>query len=171
MAATPTQSAAPEVYKEYCADLRFYGDMRFKQLTVWSAGIGFLINTIYGTHSPSLTPYAQGALFACAAFWTAIIWVMEVRSSIKGARCTELKRSFEATHSSIQEKWTFLNATNAIALLYATTYLIVLVELLKLWGWKTVTSWVVLVAWCVVISFNIREYWQLWQHATKQWKW
>ncbi len=37
-----------ERYKQTCEDMRFYGDMRFKQLTLWSVGIGFLLNTLYG---------------------------------------------------------------------------------------------------------------------------
>jgi hypothetical protein len=44
MAAPTMDPLSAEIYKQNCEDLRFYGDMRFKQLTLWSVGIGFLLN-------------------------------------------------------------------------------------------------------------------------------
>jgi hypothetical protein len=84
-----------EIYKQNCEDLRFYGDMRFKQLTLWSVGMGFVLNVVYGKEAVSLTAYQRGIWYEVAFFWTVVIWVMEVRSSVHGVRRMRFKGRIE----------------------------------------------------------------------------
>lgn len=158
-----------EVYKQACEDLRFYGDMRFKQLTLWSVGMGFVLNVLYGKEAAAQLPVRQrGMWFVAAFFWTAVIWVMEVRSSVHGVHRMEFKNRLEKRGSPA--KWTLLNATNSIALLYAGSCLIWAVQLVDSWGTRVVSIYVVAFVFVLLFAFTLREYWDMLSHAIDKWR-
>lgn len=175
-----------ELYKQSCEDHRFYGDMRFKQLTLWSVGIGFVLNVLHGREASGMTVGQTGIWYVAAFFWTAVIWVMEVRSSVHGVRALRLKNSLEkrmadgstidgnsegkARGPDVPNKWTLLNATNAVGLLYALSALLGLLCLRRAWGVSTKTFWIEIFVFILLVAFTIREYWELWQNAVKKWR-
>jgi len=161
-----------EVYKQNCEDHRFYGDMRFKQLTLWSVGIGFLLNTLYGKDASTLSVFHRGVWCAAAFFWTAVIWVMEVRSTVHGLRRIEYRAGIEgAPEGRYSNKWTLLSASSAIALLYAASCVVWSVQLLTIWGASAITFWVTAAAFALLAAFTVREYLPMWEHAIEKWQW
>jgi hypothetical protein len=181
-----------EVYKQSCENHRFYGDMRFKQLTLWSVGIGFVLNVLHGKEASSVAVGQKGTWLVAAFFWTAVIWVMEVRSTVHGVRAMRLKDCLETSMErerpadgsttdanseakprgrDLPNKWTLLNATNVVCLLYALSSLLELLCLRRAWGISTITFWIEAFVFVLLVAFTIREYWELWQHAVKEWHW
>lgn len=167
----PEKISIEEIYKQNCEDHRFFGDMRFKQLTLWSVGMGYVLNVLYGKESKSLTVHQIGIWYVAAFFWTSVIWVMEVRSSKHGVRRMELKRKLEWKKDvGLSNKWTLLNSTNAVAFLYAISCLILVVQLAYIWGPHVITVWAVALTFILLIAFTCREYLEMWQHAIKHWQ-
>lgn len=170
MTAPTLDPLSTELYKQYCEDLRFYGNMRFKQLTLWSVGMGFLLHVLYGGPPTEGGSYQMGNWYFAALCWTAVIWVMEVRSSVHGVRRMRLKGQFEPPGSSeLNPKWTLVNATNAVALLYAAASLAWLVQLTTLWGLKVATPWIGAAILVFLVAFTAREYHPMWAHALTKW--
>jgi hypothetical protein len=179
----PNSDLRAEIYKQSCEDHRFFGDMRFKQLTLWSVGVGFVLNALYGKEPPLLKsdPCLAGWLYVAAFFWTAVIWVMEVRSTKQGIRSRACKEglekgvvealSTEERHQDLSNKWTLLDATNAVAGLYGGFCVVWTLELYRACGTCTIPFWGVVAVLVVLFAFTIREYWTLWEHAFKEWKW
>lgn len=160
-----------EQYKQNCEDFRFYGDMRFKQLTVWSIGMGFVLNVLYGKDAIGFGTERRGLWYIAAFFWTSVIWVMEVRSSVHGVRRLRFKTEVESeVPKDPSPKWTLLNATNAVALLYAVSCAAWCVQLERAWGIQVVSFWVLIVVLVILASFNLREYWALLRHALAKWQ-
>lgn len=161
-----------EVYKQNCEDGRFYGDMRFKQLTLWSAGMGFLLNTVYGKDASCLSVLYRGRWCLAAFFWTAVIWVMEVRSTVHGVRRMSYRTDIEGeAEAKFSNKWTVLNASFAIALLYAASSVLWIVQLSAIWGACVTQFWVMSAFFALLAAFTVREYWGMLKHAFKKWQW
>jgi hypothetical protein len=124
-----------EVYKQNCEDHRSYGDMRFKQLILWSVGMGFFLNVVYGKDASCLPVLHRGCWYLAAFFWTAVIWVMEVRSTVHGVRRMSYRASIEGeAEAKLSNKWTVLNASFAIATLYAAFCVLCIVQIFTIWG-------------------------------------
>lgn len=161
-----------EVYKQNCEDHRFYGDMRFKQLTLWSVGMGFLLNAVFGKDAACLSVLHRGLWCFAAFFWTAVIWVMEVRSTVHGLRRIEYRAGIEGSAGGrYSNKWTLLNASSVIALLYASSCVVWSIQLLTIWGARVIAFWVMSAAFALLAAFTIREYLEMWKHAIKNWQW
>jgi len=161
-----------EVYKQNCEDHRFYGDMRFKQLTLWSVGIGFLLNAVYGKDASCLSVLHRGLWCFAAFFWTAVIWGMEVRSTVHGVRRMKYRAGIEGeAEARLSNKWTLLNASFAIALLYGASCVLWSVQLLTTWGTRVITLWVMAAAFGLLTAFTVREYWEMLNHAIRKWQW
>ena len=161
-----------EVYKQNCEDLRSYGDMRFKQLTLWSVGMGFILNAMYGKDAALQSVLHRGIWCWASFFWTAVIWVMEVRSTVHWVGKKEHRDIVEGeVGKKLSNKWTLLNASFAIALLYAASCAVWCIQLLVLWGVWAITFWVMAAAITLLIVFTVREYLPMWKHAIKNWQW
>jgi hypothetical protein len=78
----PLDSLTLEIYKQACEDHRFFGDMRFKQFTVFGVLNGLLLNVKV---KESAIPVSFSMICIIAMAVTAAIWVMEVRASIYGS--------------------------------------------------------------------------------------
>jgi hypothetical protein len=81
-----------EMYKQACENSRFYGDMRFKQLTLFGVICGLLLNALKDASVPNkiLTIAAIGMIA------TTVIWIMEVRSFGHWLKAASKRKMFEA---------------------------------------------------------------------------
>jgi hypothetical protein len=167
-------STEVEIYKQTCEDFRFYGEMRFKQLTLWSVGVGFMLNALYGKASGTPETGSKDLWYLAAFFWTAVIWVMEVRSSVHGVRRLRLKSKLEKAQpdegcdDELSNKWTLLNATNAVVVLYVTSCSLCVVRLAAAWGPCVAAVWGMSAGLMSLVAFTLREYWPLLRHAIRQ---
>ncbi len=71
-------------YAELAANMRFYGDMRFKQLTLLLTGMTLLVAGVAQYPTVDLFPSVplRGALAVAGMLFTGVMWIMEVRSTI-----------------------------------------------------------------------------------------
>jgi hypothetical protein len=105
--------------------MRFYGDMRFKQLTLFMAGMTAAGAGI-GQYS-SMKAYIAGI----AMLFTGVMWVMEVSSSLYWV---EFRKKVKNTWPRPQ-LWVrrFVNASNAVLTLYASFYTVWFICFIKWW--------------------------------------
>ena len=115
-------SLIQEMYKQASEDRRFYGDMRFKQLTLFGILSALLLNTL-NSQMP-LVSSTKISIIGMAS--TALLWIMEIRSSIFAQAARKLKGSLEPSgirnEGEFVHHWTFLNATNAVLVFYAAAF-------------------------------------------------
>lgn len=171
----------PELYKQACDDHRFYGDMRFKQLSLFALISGFLFNALNNTN----TAQRVIAISLCGLITTMVIWVMEVRSSLHGQSARARKRRLEAEvlladsgqadakEDEFKPKWRLFNATFAVLLLYAFAYLSWMgIWLSQLDSCRLLPVGILLGFLFVVLAiFSVREYTALLRDAIKYWRW
>src|ERR1051325_7072300 len=74
-----------DLYKQMCDEHRFYGDMRFKQLSLYGVVTALLVNAMNSKDVASAAISAK-AICVIALLSTSVLWVMEVRSSLYGYR-------------------------------------------------------------------------------------
>ena len=141
---------------ELSANMRFYGEMRFKQITLLMAGM-----TAAGAGAIQFAP-ERGPIAITAAVFAGVMWVMEVRSTLYWAAFREkvpedLKPSPEAAF------WPWLNATNVVLALH--------VFFVGFWIWVASTKYSALLT-CLpggiillaLAIFTGKNYWPLWTH-------
>ena len=107
---------------EFADNLRFYGDMRFKQLTLLIAMLSLVFAGIgqYG-ETILIEPVKIKEILAVAAMlFTGVLWVMEVRSSIYWAANKKQINNVWALARSAKFNW--INATNAVLALYVSIF-------------------------------------------------
>jgi hypothetical protein len=110
-----------EKYKQACEDYRFYGDMRFKQLTLFSAVTVFLLNVATSEKAvPLLSSHSNKALFGIAGmFFTAVFWLMELRSTMYAL---ESRAEKERIEQRSPREWELMTASNVVLFLFAVSY-------------------------------------------------
>lgn len=112
-----------EEYKELNNNLRFYGNMRFAQLTLFSAITAAFLTIIF-TSTPALTYPVETILKIGGLISTFVLWVMEERST--GYAIHFSKRMVELEKLLGYRVWqgrkmgthAIFSATNAVRLLY-----------------------------------------------------
>lgn len=112
--------------------IRHYGDMRFKQLTLLMAGVPFLAAGIairnYSTIKVLSWLELRGAVPFLGMLFTAVVWVMEVRSTIlyNAARAHAKETNPSPNFRRFRKLNLFLhrclNATTAVFALYISLY-------------------------------------------------
>ena len=154
--------------KQIGDNLRFYGDMRFKQLTLFSGAMA-AFGTGIARDSGTMLTLGISFRFAIAIaglLFTTVIWVMEVRSSaywaaMRGQASSIWPRPLD-TH------WRLLNATNAVVLFYAASFCF--------WlkcgaSWSYHPGWVLVIG-CLMllmmILFTVSHYKHLWFYRENQ---
>lgn len=162
-------------------NLRFYGDMRFKQLTLFSIVTAFLLNAAVSKDAQQLLATHRNltSLSVAGMLFTAVLWIMEVASTLYGVRYLrpvrdELDRLEEQQESEkVIRHWTLLNATNAVVFAYFASYVF------WWWMWKAAgkmtcagyVGWVLFgLAGLFLVLFTGREYCQLWKFSWSKWK-
>jgi hypothetical protein len=103
-------------------NIRFYGEMRFKQLTLFMAGM-----TVLGA---GVAQYPSSKLFdglelrivlaVAAMLFTGVIWIMEVRSTLQAIASREQAKEFWPRPKP--KHFGSINATNAVLVLYIVSY-------------------------------------------------
>ncbi|HWE83742.1 MAG TPA: hypothetical protein VG267_02280 [Terracidiphilus sp.] len=164
-------------YKEACNDHRFYADLRFKQLSLFALVDGFLLKEfVDSTSSPKIA-----IIGAIGVVVSSALWVMEIRSSLYAQKAKGRQRLLEPDNISavdaelrrFEARWTILNATNAVLTLFIGSFLF--------WFWQTfenssspakiAVGALGMVIFAVLLAFSVREYWTLFTHAVRTWKW
>ena len=99
---------------QFSENMRFYGDMRFKQLTLLMAAM-----TAAGA-GVAQYPQLSGPIAAAAAVFRAVMWVMEIRSTLYWVAFKEKVPTLWP--SAKVTLWKQLNATNVVLFLHAFFY-------------------------------------------------
>ena len=136
-------------------NMRFYGDMRFKQLTLFMAAMTAVGGGVVGS-SQYRWWIALGGL--CI---TAVMWVMEIRSTI----------NFNAVHKCAPELWPraqsklfrLLTASHAVLLLYVGFYAFWLYSMRKWCPACCVSFYSELIVGFALLLFSVANYWDLWK--------
>jgi hypothetical protein len=173
------EELSKDLYKQVCDEHRFYGDMRFKQLSLYGVITALLVNAM---NSKDIATAAISAKTICviALLSTSVLWVMEVRSSLYGYRCQKAKDQFETNASSgsgiVTDQpsfhWTLLNATNLVLFLYFCSYLFWLHQSwIALGPQAPVRRYSAMAGFMILIAFSVREYWQRWRDHLARWNW
>jgi hypothetical protein len=173
-----TEVGSSERYSQASENRRHYGDMRFNQLTLYGVICTLILNAAISTQpeqtlSPEHTNLAIFSIVGMAA--TAVLWIMEIRSTVSELYYKHLALSFESGSTSTAStaiapiKSVVLTATNAVIALYAGCYL----GWFFLWssGSPTLLSeWVVvtilLITGAGLLVYTVRQYlgaWKRWQ--------
>lgn len=74
-----------DMIKDQIAEnLRFYSEMRFKQLTVWMTGMSLLTagSIQYADKVMFSGFFVREALAIAAVMFTSVVWIMEIRSTL-----------------------------------------------------------------------------------------
>jgi hypothetical protein len=177
----PESTFEVEIYKQTCENCRFYGDMRFKQLTLFGVIYGLLLNVLKDANTPGkvLTICSIGMIA------TTVLWIMEVRSFVHWLRAASLKEMFEGraigeaqlekatSNKDAVPKWTLVNASNAVLLLYLISYLFWYVLFLgQLSDFARISSAVIFGLGCLfLLVFSVIEYQPAFRHARSKWEW
>lgn len=160
---------ASDVYKQRCDDHRFYNEMRFKQLTLWSGATALLVgaalsdkNILFNTLHPLLIP-SFGLIF------TASFWIMEIRSTVHGIEALEATDPYkEILGGHRAARWTPINHSLATMLLYAGSFVIwARVALVAVPSYRVWTT-IIFVA-TILFTATLRDYLYIWKHAKAPW--
>jgi hypothetical protein len=151
-------SYTPEQIAQFIECMRFYGDMRFKQLTLFmavmtaaGAGIG---------QYPCLKAYIAGI----GMLFTGVMWVMEVSSTLYWVEFRKrAKGSWPRPQLWLRR---LINATNAVLILYASFYAVWLVCLIRWWPGCVLRLLGFLLG-AVLFIYSCVSYMPLWRHEEK----
>jgi hypothetical protein len=143
-------------------NMRFYADMRFKQLTLLSGGLTLIAAGLVEYESKMLTPTVsvRSALLAFALIFTGVLWTMEVRSSLYWI--AHRSAAADAWPEFHLPRWIWLNAANAVLGLHIVLYV---GWLYLAWTWKiplAVTA-IFTVFGVVLLVFSCDAYWSAYQ--------
>lgn len=188
----PEQSLRVETYKQSCEDHRFFGDMRFKQLSLFAVINGFLLNAIKTPTPKQMLPTVS----LIGMVVTSVLWIMEVRSSIHGhaarayikfvegqalklngtekGEISKEKSTEDAPQwEQFEAQWTHFNATNAVLCLYFATFSFWLGAYLKnsCGVVRLICGGMSILVVAILIAFTAREYRKLYLHGRDHWKW
>ncbi len=109
--------------KSIADNMRFYGDARFKQLTLFLTWMTLLAGGFFQFGDKQFA-VDMGLLYAIPTYSMLVIclfWILEVRSTLYWRAHRD--RSPDLWPSPPKDSWRALNASNAILWLYLTTYI------------------------------------------------
>lgn len=153
-----------EIRAQIGENLRFTGDMRFKQLTLLTgvfAAVGAGLASYDGTKVILPGISIPPMLCAFALLFTAVAWVMEVRSTLHWVAQREAAPELWPRHESVRFfRW--LNATNAVLAFHIAAYVFWLFCAWRL-GIGVWASTGYLLLGMLLLVFSAIEYWRkLW---------
>lgn len=148
--------------QQIAENMRFYGDMRFKQLTLlmaWLtlAGAGVVQ---YGTAVVTGGTTVRQVLALATVLFTSVLWVMEVRSTVFWVANREAAP--DLWPRPVRNAFRFVNATNAVLVLNMT------VSVFWLWcAYEWHANMVLTVILTVLVAFlfvfSVYHYWPAWK--------
>ena len=153
-----------DLEKELIQNMRFYGELRFKQLALYLAWITIAVAGIsqYGStiifHN---TPLKLLVSFA-SMFITFIIWTMEISSTLYWVVHRE-KQNSDKKWPKPDFKFKIINSTNAIICFYTVNYLF---WLFTAFIWEG--HFIFLIIYTILFIFQVintgLNYWSLWSN-------
>ncbi len=136
---------------------RFYGDMRFKQLTLFMAAMTAAAAGVIQA------PNTRWWIAISALFVTAVMWVIEVRASLNGIVAREaIPQLFPRTREWF---WPWINTTWAVLSLHVGFYILWL-ACIRIWrtpdvpALRDVTFWIAVTIGSMLLIFSIVNYWR-----------
>ena len=144
-------------------NMRFYGDMRFKQLTLYLAWITVAVAGIsqFGTDIFLSNASVKLVISFASMLITAVIWIMEI-SSTKYWVAFKENLSEKTPSSGIKLK--LFTATNATMFLYLVSYLFWFYAACT-WDGNTIFLIIYAVIGLSIFIHNVLNYWPLWRHS------
>ncbi len=145
-----------EIEKELVENVRFYGDMRFKQLTLLSVGIGAAFSGLATDPEKIIVGSIKFALGMplLALIFVAVLWVMEVRSTVY---CFLNQNMTKRLWPVPKGRMSAFRATYAVLALHVVLYLGWMYI-----GWDAMNDWWRLV-WVLLfiglLVFSFANYW------------
>jgi len=102
--------------------MRFFGELRFKQLTLLMAVLGISAAAVFQNPDRELVGWltVRGAVASFVMLFTGVTWIMEVRSTTHWMVHRKAAPEVWPRHSSRYFAW--LNSTNAVAVFLACVY-------------------------------------------------
>jgi hypothetical protein len=169
----PSRLGPSEQYSQASENRRYYGDMRFKQLSLYGVISTLILNAAI-SKQPQQELSAEHSNLAVFSFVgmavTSVLWVMEIRSTVSELHYKHLAQSFELgspSASIFPIRSVVLTATNAVAAFYAGCYL----GWFLLWfstGSKRLSEWalatIFLLLGARLLVYTTRQYLTAWQH-------
>jgi hypothetical protein len=139
-------------------NMRFYADMRFKQLTLLLAWLTIAAAgvAVYGQNLLVGNLCVRQTLALGSLLFTAVMWVMEVRASLY----------WRANREAAPDLWprprndcfSWINATNALLVLHITIYLFWL-WCASAWNAPKLPIWVFISLGILLLIFSLYSYW------------
>jgi hypothetical protein len=165
------QDRESEKYKQLADDHRFFSDMRFKQLTLWSGATALLLNAAFSDRSSLSVALHPFVIPFFGLVFTGAFRVMEVRSTLQGIDALEKMKTYpQWTGENTLQHWTFINRTHATLVLYLLSYGLWARQILSATHQTGARVFVIGIG-LSLIGFTIREYSLLWVDAWKKWRW
>lgn len=136
-------------------NMRFYSDMRFKQLTLLMAAM-----TAVGA-GVAQYPDFKVALAIAGMLFTSVMWVMEVRSTLHFIAVRE--RAPDLWPPGVPTILPWLNATNAVLFLHIAFYGFWF-SCAARWYRGILLRGLGIALGVLLLTFSIANYWRLWTH-------
>jgi len=149
--------------QQLAENLRFYADMRFKQLTLFVALLSLVAAGIgqFGDQVLFESIKIKEVLAVAAMLFTSVLWIMEVRSSIYWAAHKEKTDDLWCSPNNVSLSW--LNASNSILVLYISVYSF-WVTCTYFWFSNILITAISALVGFVLLLFSILNYIYLWHH-------
>lgn len=155
-----------EKLKELNANMRFYADMRFKQLTLFMAWLTLALGGV--TQSGEKIILDGITLQVIVAFasilFVSVLWIMEVRSTLYWVAHRDEGTETWPSPKDLRIKW--LDATNAVFLLYLSVFGFWLYGF-SIWSQKPWLTILGVGLYTILILFTVLNYIPLWRHRDK----
>ena len=118
---TPSKDHALEEYRQVNENLRFYGNLRFAQLTLFFVATGALLAALDG--SIAVVPVLTSPVLAVGGLILVLVFAILEQSAVKywchyRERAIHLEQRLGLDQYSKRPRGSFLNATNAVRLLF-----------------------------------------------------
>jgi heme/copper-type cytochrome/quinol oxidase subunit 4 len=148
-------------------NLRFYGDMRFKQLTLLIALLSLIGAGVsqFGDKTLIDSIKTKEVLAIAGMLFTGVLWIMEVRSSIYWAAHREHARDLWPSPNNVRLSW--LNASNSVLVLYLSIFAFWSV-CAHFWISNILITVASAFAGFILLLFSILNYIYLWHHKDER---
>ncbi|MBZ5702905.1 MAG: hypothetical protein LAN84_13800 [Acidobacteriia bacterium] len=155
-----------DVKREQLAEnMRFYGEMRFKQLTLLSGGMTLLgAGAVQYPDKVLFCAVSVRAVCALAGMlFTSILWVMEVRSTLGFYAAREHAMELWPRAKDPQGIFRWFSATNAVLLLHLIFYSFWFACAMH-WGVRCFVLSLLAVWGLLLVLFTVVSYWPSWTY-------
>jgi hypothetical protein len=134
---------------------RFYGDMRFKQLTLFMAAMSAAIGGVIQS------PDNRWSVGLAALFVTAVMWTMEVRSTVNAiANHDALRKEQPSFFPNVNRFWPWLNASFAVLSLHIAFYGFWLSRIRVWCPVCSISFWIGVIVGLMLVIFSVGNYWR-----------